>query len=201
MSFVSQKLSSENVFGKTVFFVTNMGQNCSCRIILPYKMSIFRVFGPCARIHNHEKCTKGGWYPRLFTWRLSFNSSGIEIQAISGEMIENVKIWENEPGAASAQGRKSKFWHNTSNEWLRKVPKFHGDSASGFLVGTHQKNHRWGPIRPLPPPTSKAPSSYIFLVSTWSDFSEGLFVVGEAPSNFTFPVNTFAIGGRRTIAN
>ena len=53
------------------------------------------------------------------------------------KMSENSKFSEkylrkSGPGAASAQGRKSKFRHNTPNEWLEKVPKFHGTSANGF---------------------------------------------------------------------
>ena len=52
-------------------------------------------------------------------------------------MSENSKFREkylhkNVPGAASVQGRKSKFWHNTPNRWLRKVRKFHGANANGF---------------------------------------------------------------------
>ena len=38
---------------------------------------------------------------------------------------------KNGPGAASAQGMKSKFWHNTPNERFGKVPKFHGASTNG----------------------------------------------------------------------
>ena len=47
----------------------------------------------------------------------------------------------------------------------------------------------------------RAPSNYIFLENTCSDFSEELFVVGgrlRAPFNYIFPVNTSVIGGRRT---
>ena len=53
------------------------------------------------------------------------------------KMSENWKFSEkylhkNVPGAASAQGRMSKFWDNTPNRWLGKVPKFQGASANGF---------------------------------------------------------------------
>ena len=58
---------------------------------------------------------------RADRWKMSENSK-----------LSEKYLRENGPGAASAQGRKSKFWHNTPNEWLGKVPKFHGASANGF---------------------------------------------------------------------
>ena len=56
-------------------------------------------------------------------------------------------LHENVPGAASAQGRKSNFWHNTPNGWLGEVSKFHGASAN-FLVQI-RKTTGGGANRPL----------------------------------------------------
>ena len=77
---------------------------------------------------------------------------------------ENSKFSEkylrkNGPGAASAQGRKSKFWHNTPNEWSGKVPKFHGASANGFRYRSEKPpGGRFGP-----PPTSNRVNSWVIL--------------------------------------
>ena len=68
-------------------------------------------------------------------------------------MAENLKFSENYlhknvSGAASAEGRKSKFWHDTSNRWLGKVPKFHRASTNGFWY--RLENHRGCDSRPPP---------------------------------------------------
>ena len=71
------------------------------------------------------------------------------------KMSENSKFSEkylrkNGPGAASAKGRKSKFWHNTPNEWLGKVPKFHDASANGFWYRSEKPSGgRFGPPPPV----------------------------------------------------
>ena len=67
------------------------------------------------------------------------------------KMSENLKFSEkylrkNGTGAASAQGKKSKFWPNMSNEWLDKSPSFMALAQTVF--DTDKKKHR----RRLPPP-------------------------------------------------